>query len=95
MLVLTNITITQDEIFTDRCSIPPIIPIREFESLSIEDQLPDCEIYINMPSYSFREIIRKKRVIDIGCGFNANKDIVEAEDGIWVGIEAFKGVCPL
>ncbi len=59
--------------------------------LTLKDQAPDCEIYINEPIYEFKSIVANKRVADIGCGYGRNKAIVESVGGEWVGIEPFEG----
>ena len=60
-------------------------------ALTIEDQLPDCAIVINAPVYELSEIARGKHVLDIGCGFGANRPIVEGVGGSWIGLEPFEG----
>lgn len=62
-------------------------------ALTIEDQLPDCTIVINGPMYVYdlHDIARGKRVLDIGCGYGANRAIVEGVGGSWVGLEPFEG----
>ncbi len=59
--------------------------------LSIADQMPDCEIFINEDIYDLKEIVKGKRVIDIGCGYGRNKEPVESVGGEWVGVEPFEG----
>lgn len=59
--------------------------------LTIEDQAPDCEIFINKPVYDLKEIVANKKVADIGCGYGRNKEIVESLGGEWVGVEPFEG----
>lgn len=59
--------------------------------LSLRDQAPDCEILINKPLYDIRELCAGKKVIDIGCGYGANRSIVESVGGEWVGVEPFEG----
>lgn len=59
--------------------------------LSLKDQAPDCEIVINKPIYNIAEICRNKKVVDIGCGYGANKAIVHSVGGEWVGVEPFEG----
>lgn len=59
--------------------------------LSLKDQAPNCEIYINEPIYTIKEICRGKKVVDIGCGYGRNKGIVESVGGEWVGVEPFEG----
>jgi SAM-dependent methyltransferase len=59
-------------------------------NLSLADQAPDCDIYINTPIYNLKEIVKNKKVVDIGCGFGANKSIVESAGGEWVGVEPFE-----
>lgn len=60
-------------------------------TLTLEDQAPQCEIYINKPIYDFKEIVANKKVVDIGCGYGKNKSIVESVGGEWVGVEPFEG----
>jgi len=59
--------------------------------LTLKDQAPQCEIFINRPIYDFEEIVANKKVVDIGCGYGRNKSIVEAAGGEWVGVEPFEG----
>ncbi|NEO79667.1 class I SAM-dependent methyltransferase [Moorena sp. SIO4G3] len=59
--------------------------------LSLKDQLPDCEIFINQKIYNLIDLVKNKKVVDIGCGFGANKKIVEDAGGTWVGVEPFEG----
>jgi SAM-dependent methyltransferase len=60
-------------------------------NITIEDMAPRCEIYIDQPIYSLRELARGKKVVDIGCGFGRNKPIVEGVGGEWTGVEPFEG----
>ena len=57
--------------------------------LSLSDQLPDCNIYINKSIYNLEEIVKNKNVVDIGCGFAPNKTLVESCGGRWVGVEPY------
>ena len=59
--------------------------------LTLTDQAPDCDIYINKPIYNLKEIVANKKVIDIGCGFGRNKSLVELAGGEWTGVEPFEG----
>jgi SAM-dependent methyltransferase len=59
--------------------------------LRIKDQLPKCEILINKPAYNIEELVKDKKVIDIGCGYGTNRALVEAVNGTWVGVEPFEG----
>ena len=59
--------------------------------LTLRDQAPNCEIYINQSIYDLKEITAGKKVVDIGCGYGANKKIVESVGGVWVGVEPFEG----
>lgn len=59
--------------------------------LSLRDQAPNCEIIINKPLYDIRKLCAGKKVIDIGCGYGANRSIVESVGGEWVGVEPFEG----
>ena len=60
-------------------------------TLSLENQLPDCEIYINRTLYQLEDLVKGKKVVDIGCGHGPNKPIVEEAGGEWVGVEPFEG----
>ena len=51
---------------------------------------PDCEIFINQELYHLPEICAGKKVVDIGCGYGANRPIVEAAGGEWTGVEPFE-----
>lgn len=59
--------------------------------LTIKDQAPDCEISINKSVYQLSEIVKGKKVIDIGCGYGKNRKLVEELGGEWVGVEPFEG----
>ena len=59
--------------------------------LTIEDQAPQCEIFINQQLYDIGELSRGKKVVDIGCGYGRNKSIVESAGGEWTGVEPFEG----
>ncbi len=59
--------------------------------LTLENQAPQCDIYINEQIYDFKEIVANKKVVDIGCGYGRNKSIVESLGGEWVGVEPFEG----
>ncbi len=59
--------------------------------LTIKDQAPDCEISINKPVYILSDLVKNKKVVDIGCGYGANKKLVESLGGEWVGVEPFEG----
>lgn len=59
--------------------------------LSLKDQMPDCEILINQKIYNLIDLVKGKKVVDIGCGFGKNREIVEDAGGIWVGVEPFEG----
>ncbi|MCB0478137.1 MAG: class I SAM-dependent methyltransferase [Crocinitomicaceae bacterium] len=59
--------------------------------LTLKDQAPDCEIYINKPIYDLKEVCAGKKVADIGCGYGRNKELVESLGGEWVGVEPFEG----
>ena len=58
--------------------------------LSLFDQAPNCEIHINKSIYNLKDIVKDKKVIDIGCGFGPNKSIVETAGGDWIGVEPFE-----
>ena len=59
--------------------------------LTLEDQLPACRIVINRQLYSLADLCKNADVVDIGCGFGANRKIVEASGGRWTGVEPFEG----
>lgn len=67
------------------------IPGQGVRKLTLKDQLPNCEIFINKKIVDIAEICKNKKVVDIGCGFGANKKIVESVGGTWVGVEPFEG----
>lgn len=67
---------------------PPGFGVRK---ITIEDMAPDCEIFINQQLYNLSELVQKKRVVDIGCGYGRNRVIVEKAGGEWVGVEPFEG----
>ncbi|MCI5056344.1 MAG: class I SAM-dependent methyltransferase [Flavobacteriales bacterium] len=60
-------------------------------TMGLEDQAPDCEIYINTKIYDLKELVSGKRVVDIGCGYGRNKQMVESLNGEWIGVEPFEG----
>jgi hypothetical protein len=49
--------------------------------LTVEDQLPDCEVVVNTPNYDLGQVCAGKAVVDIGCGHN--RALVEAVGGPW------------
>jgi SAM-dependent methyltransferase len=59
--------------------------------LTLKDQAPDCEIYINKTIYDLKEICANKKVADIGCGYGRNRELVESLGGEWIGVEPFEG----
>ncbi len=59
--------------------------------LTLKDQAPDCEIFINKDLYDLKDLVANKKVVDIGCGYGANRKVVEAVGGEWVGVEPFEG----
>jgi SAM-dependent methyltransferase len=59
--------------------------------LTLKDQAPNCEIYINTELYDLKDLVANKRVVDIGCGYGANRKVVESVGGEWVGVEPFEG----
>ncbi len=52
--------------------------VQGVRKLTLKDQAPNCEIFINEPIYTIKEICRGKKVVDIGCGYGRNRGIVEA-----------------
>ncbi len=60
-------------------------------ALTLQDQAPDCEIVINRKLYDIADIVRGKKVVDIGCGYGRLRSVVEAAGGEWVGVEPFDG----
>ncbi|MGY6560484.1 MAG: class I SAM-dependent methyltransferase [Luteibaculaceae bacterium] len=59
--------------------------------LTLKDQAPNCEIFINKPIYVLKEVCRNKKVADIGCGYGRNRPLVESVGGEWIGVEPFEG----
>jgi SAM-dependent methyltransferase len=59
--------------------------------LTLEDQAPNAEIFINERLYQLEDIVKGKSVIDIGCGYGRNRVIVEGVGGTWTGVEPFEG----
>ncbi len=59
--------------------------------LGLKDQAPDCKIIINKQLYDLKELVKGKKVVDIGCGYGRNRVIVENAGGIWTGVEPFEG----
>ncbi len=67
-------------------------PSQGVRKLTLKDQLPDCEIFVNKQNlYALSELCKNKCVADIGCGFGKNQEIVESAGGKWFGIEPFEG----
>jgi SAM-dependent methyltransferase len=60
-------------------------------TLKIKDQLPECEILVNKRAYNLEDLVKDKKVIDIGCGYGINRSLVEAVNGTWIGVEPFEG----
>ncbi|MFM1932571.1 MAG: hypothetical protein RL226_1874 [Bacteroidota bacterium] len=67
------------------------VPAQGVRKLRIEDQAPDCEILINGELFRLEDVCRGKKVADIGCGYGANRPIVEGVGGEWIGVEPFEG----
>lgn len=67
------------------------VPGQGVRKLTLNDQLPDCKIVINGSIYDVRDICKEKNVLDIGCGYGANRKIVEEVGGKWTGVEPFEG----
>jgi ubiquinone/menaquinone biosynthesis C-methylase UbiE len=67
------------------------LPGQGVRKLTLKDQAPDCEIFINKSIYNLHEICKGKKVIDIGCGYGRNRKIVEDVGGEWIGVEPFEG----
>lgn len=67
------------------------VPGQGVRKLTLKDQLPACEVFINIPVFDIKEICRNKNVVDIGCGYGANRKIVEGVGGTWTGVEPFEG----
>ena len=59
--------------------------------LTLKDQAPLCDIYINKPLYALKDLVVNKKVVDIGCGYGRNKSLVESVGGEWTGVEPFEG----
>ena len=47
--------------------------------------------FINKQLYDIKDLVKNKKVIDIGCGYGTNRKIVESVGGEWVGVEPFEG----
>ena len=59
--------------------------------LGLKEQAPDCKIVINKQLYNLKDLVKGKKVVDIGCGFGRNRTLVEDAGGIWTGVEPFEG----
>ena len=59
--------------------------------LGLKEQAPDCRIVINKQLYELKDLVKGKNVVDIGCGFGRNKNLVEESGGRWTGVEPFEG----
>lgn len=62
---------------------------RGVRNLRLVDQLPECQVGVNCDAYVLSEIVRGKRVVDIGCGFGPLREAVERAGGVWIGVEPF------
>lgn len=60
-------------------------------NITIEDQAPACEIFINQPLYDLKDLVKGRKVVDIGCGYGRNRELVAREGGEWIGVEPFEG----
>jgi len=67
------------------------VPGQGVRKLTLDDQLPHCKIVINDIIYDLKNICRNKKVLDIGCGYGANRPVVESVGGEWTGVEPFEG----
>ena len=72
----------------DCTKIPKGMGVRR---LTLQDQAPACKIVIKGPLYNLAAICDGKRVVDIGCGYGRNRQLVESMGGEWVGVEPFEG----
>jgi SAM-dependent methyltransferase len=70
---------------------PKVVPGQGVRALTLKDQAPDCEIYVNQRVYDLSELVKNKKVVDIGCGYGRNKALVESLGGEWIGVEPFEG----
>lgn len=68
-----------------------VVPGQGVRRITLKDIAPDCEIRINENVFDLAELSRNKKVVDIGCGYGANRPIVEAVGGEWTGVEPFEG----
>jgi SAM-dependent methyltransferase len=59
--------------------------------LGLLDIAPNCEIEINKPIYSLADLSKGKKVVDIGCGYGATREVVIGAGGEWTGVEPFEG----
>ena len=59
--------------------------------LGLLDIAPHCEIYINKQLYQLKDLVKGKKIVDIGCGYGKLRKIVEDAGGQWIGIEPFEG----
>lgn len=69
----------------------PILKSKGVRRLTLRDQAPACRIVINGSLYDLANICSGKRVIDIGCGYGRNRQLIETVGGEWVGVEPFEG----
>jgi SAM-dependent methyltransferase len=67
------------------------IPGKGVRKLTLRDQAPDCEMFINKEIYDIGTFSKNKNVVDIGCGFGLYRPVVEAVGGKWTGVEPFEG----
>ncbi|HXC06394.1 MAG TPA: class I SAM-dependent methyltransferase, partial [Bacteroidia bacterium] len=68
-----------------------VVPGQGVRKLTLKDQAPDCEIFIHQDVYQLRELVKNKKVVDIGCGYGRNRALVESLGGEWTGVEPFEG----
>ena len=67
------------------------VPGQGVRKLTLKDQAPDCEIVINGTVYELKDLVKGKKVVDIGCGYGRNRKIVTEAGGEWTGVEPFEG----
>jgi SAM-dependent methyltransferase len=67
------------------------VPGQGVRTLTLKDQAPDCEIFIHQSVYQLSDLVKNKKVVDIGCGYGRNRTLVESLGGTWIGVEPFEG----
>lgn len=63
------------------------IPGEGYRNIALDDIAPECEILINKQPFELKNLVKGKKVADIGCGDGGLRKIVEDAGGKWIGVE--------